>query len=177
MNKTDKKQSFLSSMELAEKIAANCSLPSHVEHPNMFFFHDKHLAERITEKGKKFLHKLIDKNMGKICVNGKTYDVGDGNVSIINNEVYCNGKLVSDLKEFPEKEIRITIEGDLKGDLKTGSGDVKIAGNVDGSVQTQSGDVDINGTVGGSITTMSGDVECGNVGGSVSTMSGDISKS
>jgi hypothetical protein len=114
--------------------------------------------------------------MGKICINGKTYDVGDGNVSVINNEVYCNGKLVSDLKDFSEKKIRIIIEGDLKGDLKTSSGDVEITGNVGGSVQTQSGDVDISGTVGGSITTMSGDVKCGNVGGSVSTMSGDISK-
>lgn len=174
MNKTDKNQSFLSSMELAEKIAANCSLSSHVVYPNVFSFHNKHLAEKITEKGKKFLHKLIDKNMGKICINGKTYEFTKGNISVINNEVYCDGKLVSNLNEIPEKEIKISIEGNIEGDLNVSSADIKVTGDVKGSVQTQSGDIEIDGAVGGSISTMSGDVECGKVGGSISTMSGNI---
>ena len=161
---------------LAKKISFNCSMPAYTTHPGVFYLSDKHMAEKMTEKGKKILQKLLDKNMNKICVNGKTYEVEGGNINVINNEVYCNGKLVSDLNKVAEKEIKITIEGNLEGDLKTSSGDVKIEGDVKGSVQTQSGDVDVSGAVGGSISTMSGDVECGNVGGGVSTMSGDISK-
>jgi len=109
-----------------------------------------------------------------------------------NGKTYVDGKLLDDLdiNKMPEKEINITITGDIErlevdyceriqvnGSVKrinTTSGDVEVSGNVDGDVETVSGDVDIEGNVDGNVKTVSGDVECLDVSGSVSTMSGDI---
>lgn len=50
----------------------------------------------------------------------------------------------------------IEVVGDVKGDVKTMSGDVNISGSA-GNITTMSGDVDVGGTA-GRISTMSGDV-------------------
>lgn len=128
--------------------------------------------------------------MSTICINGKKIEAPNGNISVINNKVYCNGKLISDIeKDFVEKEIKITIEGDAGniqtdsgdvtvkgscGTVETASGDVSVSGGVDGDVSTQSGDVKCGAVMHGNVKTMSGDITCGKVSGNVSSMSGDI---
>lgn len=111
---------------------------------------------------------------GTVIINGKTIQVdGDcNNVSVVNNKVYVNGKLIQDCDEIKEKNIKITIEGNV-GSLETGSADVTINGDC-GDVKAGSGDINVKGNVSGGISTGSGDIECGNVGGSVKTGSGDV---
>ncbi len=105
-----------------------------------------------------------------ISVNGKTYS--GNSCELINDELYIDGKLVDNIDD---KEITINITGDVET-LKTTSGKVTVNGDVKNNVRTMSGDVKIKGNVSGNINTMSGDVRCKDIGGNVSTMSGDISK-
>lgn len=110
-----------------------------------------------------------------VIINGKTICVdGDcNNVSVAKNKVYVNGKLIQDCDEIKEKNIKITIEGNV-GSIETGSADVAVNGDCGGDVRAGSGDITVKGNVSGGISTGSGDVECGNVGGSVKTGSGDV---
>lgn len=126
-------------------------------------------------------------------VNGKRYDFADGaSISIINDKVYCNGKVVIDTNEIKDKVINITIKGnvekastnsgslEIKGDVgsaQSSSGNISIDGNVSGDVSTSSGDIKCGDILNGNVKTMSGDVTCGGINGDVSTMSGDIEKS
>lgn len=113
--------------------------------------------------------------MSSVIINGKTITI-DGNcnnVSVINNKVYVNGKLIQDCDEIKEKNIKITVEGNV-GTLETGSADVTVNGDCGGDIRAGSGDINVKGNVSGSISTGSGDVDCGDVGGSVKTGSGDV---
>lgn len=126
-------------------------------------------------------------------VNGKQYVFADGaQISIINDKVYCNGKVVIDTNEIKDKVVNITIKGnvekasttcgslEIKGDCKVAqstSGNITIGGNVSGDVSSSSGDIKCGDVLSGNVKTMSGDVTCGDINGDVSTMSGDISKS
>jgi len=127
-------------------------------------------------------------SMNKVTINGKTITTtGAGSVSIINGEVFINGKKQD---TGDAKEINISIEGNVEklkaqgcntvsvsGDvtsLSTSSGDVEVEGNVLAGIQCSSGDVEVEGDVSGSIKTSSGDVKCGRVAGDVKTMSGNI---
>ena len=56
--------------------------------------------------------------MNKVYVNGKKYILPNGSVSVVNNKVYWNGKLVEDCYLLKEKIINITIEGNVEGDIK-----------------------------------------------------------
>ncbi|MBO4516167.1 hypothetical protein J5751_01735 [bacterium] len=121
-------------------------------------------------------------------INGRVFT--GNNISINCGRIVIDGEECVNVKELPEKEINITITGDvsdLKVDycnrvqvngsvkkLQTASGDVEVDGNVTGGIQTASGDVDVTGNVDGDVQTASGDVDCGNVSGRVSTMSGNI---
>lgn len=112
--------------------------------------------------------------MNTCIVNGKRYDLPDNaSISVIGNDVYVNGKKFVDGKDFKEKVINITIEGNVN-ELEAGSSDVKVHGNT-GEIKCGSGDIVIKGDVNGNITTGSGDVTCGNVNGNVRTGSGDVS--
>jgi hypothetical protein len=131
--------------------------------------------------------------MQSCFVNGKRYVFADGaSISIINDKVYCNGKVVIDTNDIKDKVINITIKGnvekastgsgslEIKGDVCTvqsASGNISIVGNVSGDVTTSSGDVKCGDVLNGNVKTMSGDVTCGVVNGDVSTMSGDVEKS
>lgn len=110
-----------------------------------------------------------------VIINGKTIRIdGDcNNVCVNNNKVYVNGKLIQDCDEIKEKNIKITIDGNV-GSIETGSADVIVNGDCSGDVKAGSGDITVKGNVSGGINTGSGDVECGNVGGSVKTGSGDV---
>ena len=114
--------------------------------------------------------------MNTVIVNGKRYSTNGGSISVINNKVYVDGKLLSDTNEAKEKTINITVEGNVEGDITTDVGGITVKGNCTGDVKTTSGDVDCK-DVGGDVKTVSGDVKCKFVSGRVQTVSGDISKS
>lgn len=126
-----------------------------------------------------------------MTINGKVFkDNIQGNSIIIKN-----GKVIVDGKEVleenaPNISIEITgdvgslrvdaanmikVDGTVKGDLNTMSGDVRVQGDVEGSIKTASGDV-YCGHVTGSVNTMSGDIDADEIHGNVKTVSGDIYK-
>lgn len=109
-----------------------------------------------------------------VIVNGKRYQCDSGNITVVNNKVYCNGKLVSDTNsEFAEKEIHITIEGNVN-DISVTAGNVSVKGTAD-SVSAKSGDVYIGMDVLGECKTVSGDITVqGNVYNGCNTVSGNI---
>lgn len=111
--------------------------------------------------------------MNTVIVNGKRYEIPSGNISIINNKVYCNGKSVIDTNDFTEKNIKIVIQGNVEGDVKTDCGDIEVTGNCRSVIST-SGDINIKGSVGFSVKSTSGDITCGEVHGDIQTVSGNI---
>lgn len=114
--------------------------------------------------------------MSTVIVNGMTFNVPNGkNVSVIGNKVYCDGKLIEDANKFKDKNIYITVNGDID-ELSVDCGDVHVKGNVN-TVSCDTGDITIAGNVGGDVTTDTGDIKCGNVSGRVTTDTGDISQS
>lgn len=113
--------------------------------------------------------------MNVVIVNGKRYETAGGSISVVNNKVYCNGKLLIDCEEISEKNIHITVEGNVDGNIETASGNITVKGSCR-SVNTTSGNVECE-DVSGDVKTVSGDVRCKNVGGSIKTVSGDISRS
>ena len=113
--------------------------------------------------------------MNVVIVNGKRYETAGGGISIVGNKVYCNGKEITDCEHISEKNVYITVEGNVEGDIETSSGSITVKGNCH-SVHTTSGDVECR-DVEGDVKTVSGDVKCKSIGGSVKTVSGDISKS
>ena len=109
-----------------------------------------------------------------VSINGKRYQCDSGNITVVNNKVYCNGKLVSDTNsEFTEKEIHITIEGNVN-DVSVTAGNVTVKGTAD-SVSAKSGDVYVGMDVLGECKTVSGDITVkGNVYNGCNTVSGNI---
>jgi len=99
--------------------------------------------------------------MGTIIVNGIKIDVSRG-VSIINNKVIVDGKVIN----IPDDVRDVTIEGNVDGSI-TADGSVTVHGNVTGNVDAGgsvecgdvSGDVDAGGSVRASNIT--GDIDAG----------------
>lgn len=99
------------------------------------------------------------RNTNQIVINGKAISVQGNNISVINNRVYVDGKLI-------EEELSGTVEISFIGDLASLKTDS--SATVNGSVQ---GDVDAGGSVScgdvvGSVDA-GGSVSCGTVGGDV----------
>jgi hypothetical protein len=121
--------------------------------------------------------------MSTVIINGKRMNVSGNNISVINNKVYVNGKLVTD--EDAKEPVKLIIEGDVMS--IQADGDVDIVGNVSNSVKAGgsvscnnvNGDVKASGSVHcGDVTgnvDASGSVHCGDVGGSVDA-AGSIKK-
>ena len=110
--------------------------------------------------------------MNAVTVNGKTYNLPNGNVSVIGNIVYCNGKIVTDCDEFDAKEITIIVQGD-NNTVSSDGADITVNGNAN-NVSTKSGDVKISGNA-NEVSTVSGDIEVmGSIHGNCKTVSGDI---
>lgn len=110
--------------------------------------------------------------MNVVTVNGKTYNLPNGNVSVIGNKVYLNGKLVEDCNEIKEKEITIIIQGD-NNTVSLDAGNITVKGNAN-DVSTKSGDIEIGGDA-NNITSISGDIEVfGNARGNCRSNSGDV---
>lgn len=95
----------------------------------------------------------------QIVVNGKSISVQGNNISVINNKVYVDGKLV---EEGLVGKVEISFVGDLANLETDGSATVK--GNVHGDVDA-GGSVDC-GDVKGSVDA-GGSIGCGTVGGDV----------
>ncbi len=113
--------------------------------------------------------------MNVVIVNGKRYETNGGSISIVGNKVYCNGVEITDFNGIQEKNVNITIEGNVEGNVETSSGNITVKGNCH-SIETTSGDVEC-GDVAGGVKTVSGDVKAKKILGNVKTVSGDISKS
>ena len=111
--------------------------------------------------------------MNVVTINGKTYQC-EGNISVVGNKVYSDGKLLEDCENFKEKNIKIVVNGDL-GILESCSADVTINGNCT-SLKSSSGDVIVKGDVMENVQTVSGDVSCTEIHGDTKTVSGDIIK-
>ena len=96
-----------------------------------------------------FTGRQIIVNRGRVIIDGKDVTPDEKVIHItISGDV---NELKVDVCES------ITVEGNVES-LKTISGDVKVKGDVKGDIKTTSGDVDC-GNVGGSISTTSGDVK------------------
>ena len=97
--------------------------------------------------------------MNTININGKSIQVSGNNISVINDKVYVNGKLVT---EGLSGNVNISFEGELANLKADGSVEVngEVLGNVDagGSVKCENvqGYVDAGGSV-----------NCKNVGGNI----------
>ena len=110
--------------------------------------------------------------MNTVTINGKTYNLPNGNVSVIGNIVYCNGKIITDCNEFDRKEIIITIQGD-NNTVTSEDANITVNGNAN-NVSTKSGDIWIYGDA-NDVSAVSGDIEIlGTVKGDCKTVSGDI---
>ncbi len=99
--------------------------------------------------------------MNRITINGTTINVPSGNVSVINNQVYVNGKQIDVSQALGmgyiaelhitgdplavQSDIGVTVNGTVKGNVRAGNG-------------VSCGDVSGNVHAGNSI-------HCGNVGG------------
>lgn len=106
--------------------------------------------------------------MSKVIVNGMI--VSGGNITIMNNKVFVDGKDVT-----PDaKEITITVEGDVSELTVDACSAVSVTGNVN-TIAIQSGSVQVTGSIQGSVKSVSGSVSCGgSVRGSITTVSGSI---
>lgn len=124
--------------------------------------------------------------MKKLLINGQAFHTEGNNLSIADNKVYVDGKLVTDLSGIKSNNITVhvygnvgdlkatgdvSVEGDV-GSIETASGDVKVKGSVTGDCKSSSGDIIVGGDVSGSCTSMSGDIKADKINGSCSTMSG-----
>lgn len=82
--------------------------------------------------------------MNVVIVNGKRYETNDGSISISGNKVYCNGVEITDFNGINEKNVYITIEGNVEGDVKTSTGNITVEGNCH-SAQTTTGNITVKG--------------------------------
>ena len=95
-----------------------------------------------------------------VSVNGKTIRVSGNNISIINDKIVVDGKVLDDSMDC--KNITVIVEGDCNKLDTTGA--VTVQGNC-GSVDC-SGSCTVYGNVTGNIDA-SGSVTCGDVGGDI----------
>lgn len=110
--------------------------------------------------------------MNRVVVNGKTYNLPNGSVSVINNKVYHNGKLVTDCDEIKEKEIKITIEGDAC-DVSLDCGEIVVKGNAN-NVKSSNGNIKIEGDIAGNAKTTNGNIKAKHIHGNADTTLGSI---
>lgn len=112
----------------------------------------------------------INMSGGKVTINGKTFEC-NGSLSIDGNgNVKING---SNVDTIVEKEISVHVTGCVEN-LKVTSGKVTIDGDVEGNVSSVSGGVTVKGDVIGDISTVSGSVKAEKILGKVKTVSGNI---
>ena len=105
------------------------------------------------------IKRFLNKGIGNITVNGKTFSYSGDNIAIIKNKVIVDGE---EITTYDNGVVDIFISGDV-GSLEC-SGSVKVSGNTKditcGGSCTVKGNVDGSVSAGGSIT-------CGNVAGNI----------
>jgi len=110
---------------------------------------------------------------GGIIINGESFQ--GGSITVKGDKVYIDGK-EAEGSYTSSKKIEITIQGDVEGNVRATSSDIKIEGNVGKKVETVSGDIECN-DIHGDIDTVSGDIRCNNVEGDIDTVSGNVKRS
>ena len=95
-----------------------------------------------------------------VSVNGKTIRVKGSNITIINDKIIVDGKVLDESMDY--KNITVIVEGDCNK-LDT-AGEVTVRGNC-GSVDC-GGSCTVNGDVNGNVDA-GGSVTCGNVSGDI----------
>jgi len=112
--------------------------------------------------------------MNKVTINGKTYTAPDGcSISVINNKVYCDGKLLEDCNEIKQKKIEIIVEGNCK-EVSADAGNITVNGNVEGDVAADAGNISIKGNVGGDVHADCGNITTGKIVGNASVDCGTV---
>ena len=101
------------------------------------------------------------RSYSKVSVNGKTIRVSGSNITIINDKIYVDGKLVTDDNIY--NNITVIVEGNCN--RVDSEGPVEVKGDC-GEVNC-SGSCKIQGNVTGKVVA-SGSVHCGDVGGDIS---------
>lgn len=87
--------------------------------------------------------------MNTVSINGKTYSVPDGYLSVTNGQIYVNGQLIDTTDKIPS-DVVIKVEGTLAS-LSVDNGSVNCQ-NVNGNIYAK-GHVNVNGNVSGRIDT------------------------
>lgn len=112
--------------------------------------------------------------MNKVTINGKSYTAPDGcSISVVNNKVYVDGKLLENFNDWKEKNIEIKVEGNCK-EVKADAGNITIGGNVEGDASSDAGNITIRGDVKGNAKTDCGNIKAHHIFGNVSTDCGNI---
>ena len=111
--------------------------------------------------------------MNRLIINGKVYDAPDNSsITIINGNLMVNGQQQVNLNSIEEKEINITIEGDVNTLSFDGKGTIK-----NGRINNLINDGHLTcGDVEGNVTN-SGHIQCGRIAGNILSNSGHIKSS
>lgn len=112
--------------------------------------------------------------MTQIFRNGKYITINSNNVSIINGQVFVDGKPVNEFdSDKEEKVVNITINGNVERLEVDVCETIKITGDCK-RVHTHNGSIEIGGNVSGDVHTNMGSITCGDVSGDVHTNMGSI---
>ena len=106
-----------------------------------------------------------------IKVNGKSYT--GNNVSIINNEVFIDGKKAEQSEDT--KVINITVDANIEKLDVDYCDKLEINGDCR-NVISKNGNLEIKGNVTGDVTNKNGNVICREVGGDVATKNGNVTQ-
>lgn len=100
--------------------------------------------------------------MNKVIINGKSYEIPNGSVSIINNKIYVDGKEFTEGMEKDSKIVDIIVHGNVyQIDCQES---VEVKGNA--NIINCGGSCSVNKDVVGDVKA-GGSVKCNNVKGSV----------
>lgn len=100
--------------------------------------------------------------MNKVVINGKSYEVPNGNISIIGNKIYVDGKEFTEEMEKDSKIVDVIVYGNVsKIDCQ---GSVEVKGNAENI--NCGGSCSVNKDVAGDVSA-GGSVRCNNVKGTV----------
>ena len=107
-------------------------------------------------------------------INGKSFTYnGSGNLSIVNNKVYIDGKEFEDLDLIESKEIIINIDSNVSSLEVDNCSSINVSGEV-GKINTTNGNISCS-SISGNVKTVNGNVfSSGNILGKVKTVNGNI---
>jgi cytoskeletal protein CcmA (bactofilin family) len=108
--------------------------------------------------------------MSSILINGRVF--AGKNLRIVNGKIFVDGNEAA----CNEKVITIVVEGSAESVKVDACEKVTVNGDVKGNVSSMSGDIEVKGSVSGNASSMSGDVVAGRALGSISSMSGSAKR-